>query len=107
MIMVHANVTRGLFSSRRNKCGIGRNGSDGGNANVALHLVDQPRELATYVAGWGDPTKNFEPGDSSWPLDDRLPLTDAIREAKVINIPDVAADDPYKGSHPDRSKFRR
>ncbi|NNE25196.1 MAG: GAF domain-containing protein [Rhizobiales bacterium] len=76
-----------------------------GDANVALHLSDQARTHATYVAGWGDPTKSFETGVSKWPLGDPLPLTDAIRESRVINIPDSADDLLENQRHPDRVEF--
>ncbi|MCP5083326.1 MAG: GAF domain-containing protein [Alphaproteobacteria bacterium] len=84
---------------------VGNVGKLCGGANVALHLANPARTKATYVAGWGDPTKNFQPGVSTWPLSDPLPLTEAIRDAKVINIPDSAEEAESRERHPDRAVF--
>ncbi|MCP5072679.1 MAG: GAF domain-containing protein [Rhodobacteraceae bacterium] len=69
---------------------------------AGLLMPNDSQTHVRYVASWGPPLKHFQVGVSEWSIDDPIAVTTAIRESRVVNIPDLLTDDLTDEKHPSR-----
>ncbi len=69
---------------------------------AGLLMPNDARTHVRYVASWGPPSKHFQVGVTEWSIDDPIAVTTAIRESRIVNIPNLLNDDLTKQEHPSR-----
>ncbi|MEM7193828.1 MAG: GAF domain-containing protein [Pseudomonadota bacterium] len=72
---------------------------------AGLMLLNSAGTKLEFIAGWGPPTKHFVAGVSEWSIDDPIAITTAVRENRIVNVPDLQADHLTASKHPSRMEI--
>jgi GAF domain-containing protein len=69
---------------------------------AGLNIINESRSQLIMVAHCGTPLKHFVVGETSWAMDSDLVPAQTTREARVIQVEDLAETEPYRQGEPVR-----